>query len=102
MIEELLGEGADIFAFDPEAMDNVKRLEVGTSISFSENEYDLLEEADALVICTEWGLFRNPSFDKIKMLMKDAVIFDGRNLFDMDEMNTKGFYYSSIGRKTIE
>ncbi len=102
MIEELLGEGADIFAFDPEAMANVKRLEVGTSISFSENEYDLLEEADALVICTEWGLFRNPSFDKIKMLMKDAVIFDGRNLFDMDEMNTKGFYYSSIGRKTIE
>ena len=102
MIEEFLGCGAEVFAFDPEAMDNVKRLEIGKSISFFENEYDLLKGADALVICTEWGIFRNPNFDKIKTLMNDCVIFDGRNLFDVNEMNAKGFYYSSIGRKTIK
>ena len=102
MIEEFLGGGAEVIAFDPEAMDNVKKLKVGKSISFSENEYDLLKGADALVICTEWGLFRNPNFDKIKALMNDCVIFDGRNLFDVDEMNAKGFYYSSIGRKTFK
>jgi len=53
------------------------------------------------VICTEWGIFRNPDFDKITSLLKDRVIFDGRNLFDLNEMNERGFYYSSIGRSII-
>jgi UDPglucose 6-dehydrogenase len=53
------------------------------------------------LICTEWGVFRNPDFDKMKSLMKDSVIFDGRNLFEISEMNKKGFYYSSIGRSVV-
>ena len=60
-----------------------------------------MEGADALLICTEWGIFRNPDFEKIKDLLNDSVIFDGRNLFDIDEMNERGFYYTSIGRKQI-
>jgi UDPglucose 6-dehydrogenase len=98
MIEKLLDAGADVVAHDPEAMENVKALPVGKKISFSDNEYDALKAADALLICTEWGVYRNPDFDKIKTLLNDAVIFDGRNLFDIDEMNLKGYYYSSIGR----
>ena len=98
MIDKLIDAGADVIAHDPEAMENVKALPVGKKISFSDNEYDALKAADALLICTEWGLYRNPDFDKIKTLLNDAVIFDGRNLFDIHEMNLKGYYYSSIGR----
>ncbi|WP_341907621.1 UDP-glucose/GDP-mannose dehydrogenase family protein [Fluviicola taffensis] len=100
MIEELTKAGAIVTAYDPEAMENVKAV-VGTQISFSENEYDALKDVDALLICTEWGVFRNPDFDKMKSLMKDSVIFDGRNLFEVSEMNNKGFYYSSIGRSVV-
>lgn len=101
MIEALLKEGAQIKAYDPEAMGNVKS-QIGDVISYEANEYDALKEVDALIICTEWGIFRNPDFGKMKENMKDAVIFDGRNLFDIEEMTSKGFYYNSIGRKTIE
>lgn len=101
MIEALLKEGAQIKAYDPEAMENVKS-QIGDVISYEANEYDALKDVDALIICTEWGIFRNPDFGKMKEKMKDAVIFDGRNLFDIDEMTSKGFYYNSIGRKTIE
>jgi UDPglucose 6-dehydrogenase len=101
MIEELLKAGAEITAFDPEAMPNIKVI-LGDRISFSTNEYQALEGADALLICTEWGIFRNPDFNRIKLLLNDAVIFDGRNLFDIDEMSEKGFYYASIGRNLIE
>jgi UDPglucose 6-dehydrogenase len=100
LINLLLDEGANIVAFDPEAMENVKNL-LDDKISFSQNEYQALEGADALLICTEWGIFRNPDFEKIKDLLNDSVIFDGRNLFDIDEMNERGFYYTSIGRKQI-
>ena len=100
MIDELLKEGAEITAFDPEAMENVKSV-LGKKIKYTENEYSAVEQADALLICTEWGLFRNPDFNRIKDLMNDAVIFDGRNLFEIEEMNEKGFYYSSIGRNLI-
>lgn len=99
MIDELLGAGAEITAYDPEAMQNVKAL-LGDKIRFAQDEYSALEEAEALLICTEWGIFRNPDFDKMAAILKDKVIFDGRNLFDVDEMNERGFYYSSIGRKT--
>ena len=100
MIDELIAAGASITAFDPEAMPNVQRL-IGDKIAYGTDEYSILENADALLICTEWGIFRNPDFDRIKGLLKDAVVFDGRNLFDMEEMSEKGFFYSSIGRKSI-
>lgn len=101
MIDELTNAGALVVAYDPEAMENVKRL-VGDKISYAENEYEVLENADALLICTEWGIFRNPDFNKMKNLMKDHVIFDGRNLYEMDEMTMRGFYYASIGRNLIQ
>lgn len=101
MIEELLKAGAEITSFDPEAMPNVQAL-LGDKISFASDEYQVLEGADALLICTEWGIFRNPDFKRIKSLLNDAVIFDGRNLFDIDEMSEKGFFYASIGRNLIE
>lgn len=100
MIEELTKAGAKVTAYDPEAMENVKGV-MGDKISYAQNEYEALQDADALLICTEWGVFRNPDFDKMKSLMKDAVIFDGRNLFEISEMNEKGFYYSSIGRSVV-
>jgi UDPglucose 6-dehydrogenase len=100
MIDALLNEGAQVVAFDPEAMENVEGL-LGNKISYATDEYQALEGADALLICTEWGIFRNPDFTKIGNLLKDKVIFDGRNLFETTEMNDKGFYYTSIGRKTV-
>ncbi len=98
MIDELVKSGATVTAFDPEAIENVKVL-LGNKISFAKDEYEALENADALLICTEWGIFRNPNFERIATLLKEKVIFDGRNLYDLDEMTEKGFYYSSIGRK---
>lgn len=101
MIDSLVAAGASVCAYDPEAMKNVQGL-IGDKISYAESEYVALEGADALLICTEWGVFRNPDFDQIGSLLKDKVIFDGRNLFDVQEMNEKGFYYSSIGRTAID
>ncbi len=97
VIEELLKLGAEVTAFDPEAMDNVKR-KMGDTISFAPRMYGALEEADALVICTEWGVFRNPNFTLMKELLKQPVIFDGRNLYEVQEMQSEGFHYESIGR----
>jgi UDPglucose 6-dehydrogenase len=101
MIEALLDAGANISAYDPEAMPNVKN-SLGNKIDYASDEYTALNGADALLICTEWGIFRNPDFTRMKSLMKDAVLFDGRNLFEIGEMNDKGFYYCSIGRNVIE
>jgi len=101
LIQKLLDGGAKVCVYDPEAMENVKGV-LGNSIDYAESEYQVLEGCDALLICTEWGIFRNPDFDLMKKAMKEFVIFDGRNLFDLDEMNNKGFYYSSIGRKLID
>jgi UDPglucose 6-dehydrogenase len=101
IIEALLAEGAVITAYDPESMENVKNL-LGDAITFASNEYEALEKADALVICTEWGIFRNPDFNRIKGALNQSVIFDGRNLFDPLEMKEKGFFYSSIGRNTVD
>lgn len=100
LIEALTKAGAQVTAYDPEAMENVKA-QIGNRIAYAENEYEALKDADALLICTEWGVFRNPDFDQVKSLMKDAVIFDGRNLFEIAEMNKKGFYYQSIGRSIV-
>ena len=100
MIEALLDAGANISAYDPEAIPNVKN-SLGAKIDYASDEYSALSGADALLICTEWGIFRNPDFTRMKSLMKDAVLFDGRNLFEIGEMNDKGFYYCSIGRNVI-
>lgn len=100
IIEELTALGAEIHAFDPEAMDNIKAI-YGDKISYGENAYEVLQDADALLIATEWGVFRNPDFTKIEEALKEKVIFDGRNLYDLDKMTEKGFRYFSIGRKAI-
>ena len=97
IIEELLKLGAKITAFDPEAMNNVQK-KLGDRINFAQGMYGALEDADALVICTEWGVFRNPNFQVMKELLKNDVIFDGRNLYDTEEMKAEGFHYESIGR----
>jgi len=97
LIEELLKLGAEVTAFDPEAMENVKR-KMGDRISYATRMYEVLDNADALVICTEWGVFRNPNFKKIRELLREPVIFDGRNLYDTEEMHSEGFYYASVGR----
>lgn len=99
MIDALTAAGATVSAFDPEAMNNVKRL-LGDKIEFAETQYDCLQHADALVIATEWNEFRTPDFLKIVKLMKNKVIFDGRNLFDTDAIKDLGFFYESVGRAT--
>ncbi len=100
MIQELLEMGAKINVFDPEAMDNVER-KFGEALTYSQNMYDATKNADALVICTEWSIFRTPNFNKLKQNLNKPVVFDGRNLYDVNDMKSEGFYYSSIGRKTI-
>ena len=100
LIDELLKEGAVITAFDPEAMKNVKEI-IGEKVNFVENQYDAIPGCDALLIATEWSEFRTPDFEKMSKLMNNKVIFDGRNVFDLDQMKELGYYYESIGRKTI-
>ena len=100
MINALLAEGATVTAYDPEAMKNVKEL-LGDSIHFAGNQYDALKEADALLIATEWNEFRTPDFQKIIKHLKNKVIFDGRNLFDLEAIREFGFHYESVGRRTI-
>lgn len=101
MISELLTAGATVFAFDPEAMPNVKQ-EIGDKIFFCESQYHALEDADALIIATEWSEFRTPDFNKMRLLLKDKVIFDGRNLFDLYQMEESGFHYESVGRRVVK
>jgi UDPglucose 6-dehydrogenase len=100
IINTLLAGGATVQAFDPEAMENVERI-YGEKVTFCTDEYATLANADALIIATEWGLFRTPDFDKLASLTTKAI-FDGRNLYDIDAMRGKGFRYESIGREVIE
>jgi UDPglucose 6-dehydrogenase len=100
VIDKLVASGATITAFDPEGMDNVKRL-IGDKISYADNQYDALKNADALIIATEWSVFRSPDFKKVAEGLNEKVVFDGRNLYDLDQMKSLGFYYNSIGRKTV-
>ena len=99
IIEALRKEGATLSVFDPEAMPNVKA-QIGDQVRYGENQYDVLEKADALIIATEWNEFRTPNFLKMVTSMKNKVIFDGRNLFDINAIRELGFYYESIGRAT--
>jgi UDPglucose 6-dehydrogenase len=100
IIDQLLHNGASITVYDPEAINNVKNL-LGNKISYAKNQYEALENADALLIATEWSIFRNPDFEKMNSILRNKVIFDGRNLFDLYKMVDLGYYYNSIGRKLI-
>jgi UDPglucose 6-dehydrogenase len=100
VIDKLLAAGATVTAFDPEAMPNVKKL-LGDKIVYANDQYEALKDADALIIATEWSAFRSPDFDIITSSLKEKVIFDGRNLYDLPVLKDLGFYYNSIGRKTV-
>ena len=97
VIDALLAAGATVSVFDPEAMSNVKKL-LGDKISYAESQYNALENADALIIATEWSEFRTPDFEMIESRLKNKAIFDGRNLFDTKFITNLGYHYESIGR----
>jgi len=100
-IQLLLDEGVTLRVYDPEAMNNVQEL-MGNQIYYAKNQYDALEDVDALLIMTEWPIFRTPDFNIVASKMKNKVIFDGRNLYDLKHMKKLNFTYYSIGRKFIE
>ena len=97
IINELIKRGASLQVYDPEAMANVKDL-VGDKVKYSNNQYDAIKNVDALIIATEWNEFRTPNFDLMKTLLKNKVIFDGRNLYQIEKMKGLGYHYESIGR----
>ena len=99
-IDLLVAEGAKVKVHDPEAMSNVKKL-IGDKVEYCETPYETLHDADALFIATEWPEFRTPDFDKVNALLKNKVIFDGRNLYDLEQMKELGYTYYSVGRETI-
>ncbi len=99
-IESLLEEGAVVCAHDPEAMDNVKKI-FGDRIQYFENPYDAANGADAILIATEWPEFRTPDFEKLSGALKSKVIFDGRNVYELDVMKEHGYVYYSIGREAV-
>lgn len=96
----LLEKGAQLSVFDPEAMPNIKK-QFGDKLTYAGSMYDALEGAEALIICTEWSIFRTPNFTKIKQLLKNPVIFDGRNLYNTSDMEAEKFTYVSIGRNKV-
>ena len=100
LINFLLERKAQISAFDPEAMENTRKL-YGDKIELVEKMYDALNDADVLVICTEWNIFRTPDFEVIKSKLKNNTIFDGRNLFALEDMRKRGINYFSIGRPDV-
>jgi UDPglucose 6-dehydrogenase len=97
MIRLLLDKGAKIVAFDPEAMNNVKQV-LGDTIIYAESQYEALNNAEALIIATEWSEFRTPDFEAIETRLRNKTIFDGRNLFDVKQMTDMGYHYESVGR----
>jgi UDPglucose 6-dehydrogenase len=100
VIRGLLDAGAEVHAFDPEAMDTTREV-FGDSIQYGSDKYDVLKDADALAVCTEWREFRRPDFEHIKSLLKKPVIFDGRNLYRPEKMKEFGWEYTSIGRPLV-
>jgi UDPglucose 6-dehydrogenase len=99
-IDILVAEGAKVKVHDPEAMANVKKL-IGDKVEYFSTPYEAIENADALFIATEWPEFRAPDFEKLNSTLKNKVIFDGRNLYDLDQMKELGYTYYSVGRETI-
>ncbi len=100
IMEALLKKGAELTVFDPEAMTNIRNI-FGDKLTYASSMYEALESADALLICTEWSIFRTPDFQKLRNTLNNSVIFDGRNLYNVEDMETEGFTYISIGRKEI-
>lgn len=98
IIEELLSRGAKVQAFDPKAMDSAKEI-FGDKITYSKTSYEALENADCLLLLTEWNEFRRPDFDKIKVLLKTPLIIDGRNQYDKKRLKERGLDYICIGKK---
>ena len=99
-IDKLLELGVTVKVFDPEAMENVKAI-YGDKITFCNDQYEAIKDSDALLIVTEWPVFRTPDFDTIKASLSSPVIFDGRNLYDTEHMKELGFDYFSVGRREI-
>ncbi|HMZ45887.1 MAG TPA: UDP-glucose/GDP-mannose dehydrogenase family protein [Chitinophagaceae bacterium] len=97
VIDALVNAGATVTAYDPEAIKNVSNL-IGNKIAYADNQYAALQNADALIIATEWSEFRTPDFDRVAGTLKNKIIFDGRNLFDVQQIREMGYYYESIGR----
>ncbi len=97
MMHGLLKKGAKLTVFDPEAMPNIKK-QFGDKLNYADSMYEALEGAEILLICTEWSIFRTPDFSKIKQELKNPVIFDGRNLYNVEDVKNEGFTYVSIGR----
>lgn len=100
-IKALLNEGASLIVYDPEAIENVRRI-FGNAIDYAEDPYAALQDADALLVFTEWPLFRTPDFDQVAQKLKQKLIFDGRNIFELDQMRELGFTYISIGREIVK
>ena len=100
MIERLLGRGARLQVHDPEAMQNVRQ-EYGDRLGYAEHPFDAVRDADGLIIMTEWEEFRHPDLDNLRSLMRQPVVFDGRNLFEGEQMQEAGLTYYSIGRRTV-
>ncbi len=100
-IEALLALGCKIRVYDPEAMKNVKE-QIGDVVEYSKNPYDAIDGADALLIVTEWPQFRTPDFERMDTLLKNKVIFDGRNLYELPQMEELGYTYYSIGRQAVK
>jgi UDPglucose 6-dehydrogenase len=98
VIESLLKDGAQIQAYDPEANGEAKKI-FGERIHYAKRNYDALRGADALIVVTEWNEFRRPNFQRVKELLKNPVVFDGRNIYDPADMRKMGFTYYSIGRR---
>jgi len=99
IIKELTKKGAKVRAFDPVAMDNTKPLfEDDQNVCFADDEYNALEGADALVLVTEWPQFRKPDWERVKELLAEPVVFDGRNKYDPGKMKQMGFEYFGVGR----
>ena len=100
IIDELLELGANIKAYDPEAMHHVKEI-YGDNIELTNDQYSALENSDALIIVTEWNAFRTPDFGRLASTLNKRIIFDGRNIYSLESMKDLGFYYESIGRETV-
>lgn len=100
IIDRLIEMGAKVKAYDPEAIPSVKAY-TNLDIDFAESQYEAVQGVDAMIVVTEWNEFRAPDFERIKIGLSEPVIFDGRNIYDLDTMAELGFSYYSIGRKTI-
>ena len=97
VINALLEKGAKIKAYDPKAMDSAKSI-FADKIIYSSNAYEAIENADAILLLTEWNEFRRPDFERVKNLLKQPVIFDGRNQYNIERVKEKGFKYFQIGK----